>query len=119
MKGYEQKYGIDYKETFSPVISTNALRSLFAIAAMKNYMITMFDIKTAFLYGALDEDVYMYPPDGYNGKDRVFKLKKALYGLKQAPLAWNVEHDLQHFSKGKGLRLSRVNNVCSRKTTAN
>jgi len=82
VKGYEQKYGIDYKETVSPVISSNALKSLFAIAAMKEFAIMTFDIKTAFLYGILDEDVYIYPPDGYNYKGKVFKLKKALYGLK-------------------------------------
>lgn len=58
MREYEQKYGVDYEETFSPVIS--ALKSAFAIAAIKNYVIMTFDIKTAFLYGILDEDVYRW-----------------------------------------------------------
>lgn len=93
---------MNYEETFSPVISTSALRSLFAIAAMKNYVTMTFDIKTAFLYGILDEDVYMYPPDGYNNKDKVFKLKKALYGLKQAPLKWNIRFTT--FLKRKGFK---------------
>ncbi|KAM0730296.1 Retrovirus-related Pol polyprotein from transposon TNT 1-94 [Formica fusca] len=102
VKGCEQKYGVNYEETFSPVISTSVLRSLFAIAAMKNYVTMTFDIKTAFLYGILDEDVYMYPPDGYNNKDKVFKLKKALYGLKQAPLKWNIRFTT--FLKRKGFK---------------
>lgn len=86
VKGCEQQHGVNYEETFSPVISASALRSIFAIAALKNYTIITFDIKTAFLYGILDEDIYMYPPDGYKYKDKILKLKKALYGLKQAPL---------------------------------
>jgi len=90
IRGCEQEQGINYEETFSPVISTSALRSLFAIAAIKNYKIITFDIKTAFLYGNIEEDVYMYPPEGYNCKGKVFKLKKALYGLKQASLSWNI-----------------------------
>lgn len=91
VRGCEQKYGINYEETFSSVISTSALRSLFTIAAMKNYATITFDIKTAFFYGILDKDIlYMYPPDGYNCTNKVFKLKKALYGLKQAPLKWNM-----------------------------
>lgn len=90
VKGCEQRYGINYEETYSPVISVSALQSLFAIAAAKRYSIVTFDIKTAFLYGVLDEEVYIYPPDGYKIKDKLCKLKKALYGLKQAPLSWNT-----------------------------
>jgi len=84
------KQGIDYQETFSPIISTSALRSLFALAAMKKYKVVTFDIKTAFLYGNVEENLYMYPPEGYNFKGKVFKLKKVLYGLKQTPLRWNI-----------------------------
>jgi len=57
---------------------------------MKNYKIITFDIKTTFLYENIKEDVYIYPPEGYNCKGKVFKLKKTLYGLKQAPLRWNI-----------------------------
>jgi len=89
IRGCEQKQGIDYQETFSPVISTNALRSLFALAAIKKYKLVTFDIKTAFLYGNVEENVYMYP-EGYNFKGKMFKLKKALYRLKQTPLRWNI-----------------------------
>ena len=90
VKGCEQKYGVNYEETYSPVISMSALRSLLAIAAAKCYSIVTFDIKTAFLYGVLEEEVYIYPPDGYKMKNKLCKLKKALYGLKQAPLSWNT-----------------------------
>lgn len=90
IRGCEQEPGISYQETFSPVISTSALRVLFAVGAIKNYVIVIFDIKTAFLYGEVEEDVYMYPPEGYDCKGKVFKLKKALYGLKQASLRWNI-----------------------------
>lgn len=90
IRGCQQEQGVNYEETFSPVISTSALRSLFALAAIKNYKIMTFDIKTAFLYGNVEESIYMYPPEGYNCKDKVFKLKRALYGLKQAPLRWNI-----------------------------
>jgi len=72
------------KKRFSPVISTSALRSLFAITVMKNYKIITFDIKMAFFHGNIEEDVYMYQPEKYNCKGEVFKLKKVLYGLKQA-----------------------------------
>jgi len=86
----EQKNEIDYQETYSPVMSQNALRSIFAIAAAKECEIITFDVKTAFLYEELEDEVYMCPPKGYNYKRKILKLKKALYGLKQAPLRWNM-----------------------------
>lgn len=72
------------------MINTSALRSLFALATMKKYKFVTFDIKTAFLYGNTEEEIYMHPPEGYNCKDKIFKLKKAWYDLKQAPLRWNI-----------------------------
>jgi len=100
VKGCEQKNEIDYQETYSPVIGQNALRSIFAIAAAKECEIVTFDVKTAFLYGELEDEVYMYPPEGYNYKRKILKLKKALYGLKQAPLRWNIR--FTNFLKKKG-----------------
>jgi len=100
VKGCEQKNEIDYQETYSPVIGQNALRSIFTIAAAKEYEIITFDVKTAFLYGELEDEVYMYPPEGYNYKRKILKLKKALYGLKQAPLRWNIR--FTNFLKKKG-----------------
>lgn len=78
----------DYQETFSLMISTNALRSQFAITTMENKII-IFDIKT-FFYGDLNKEVYMYPPEGYDCKNKIFKLKRALDGLKQTLLCWNM-----------------------------
>lgn len=103
VRGCQQEYGIDYEETFSPVINTSALRIMFKIAAMKNYKIKKFDIKTAFLYGELkNEEIYMKLPEGYTEiKNKLCKLKKALYGLKQAPLRWNEY--FKEFLKKKGL----------------
>lgn len=102
VRGFEQKAGIDYDETFSPVMNASAIRSIYAVAALKGYKATTFDIKTAFLYGVLEEELYMYPPEGYNKRGKLFKLKKALYGLKQAPLRWNIRFTT--FLKTKGLK---------------
>lgn len=88
IRGCEQKQGIDYEETYSPVISSSALKVVFAIVARRKFHMIKFDIKTAFLYGELDDEVYMYPPEGLD-TDKICKLKKSLYGLKQAPSNWN------------------------------
>lgn len=89
VKGFQQKEGIDYEETFSPVVSNAALRLIFAIASKNDFEIMKFDIKTAFLYGDLKEDIFMSVPDGFEYGNKVLKLQKTLYGLKQAPFKWN------------------------------
>lgn len=84
-KGYEQIPGVDYHETFCPVVRFSTLRSLFAIGARKDYDIDHLDVVTAFLNGDLDEEVYIEQPEGFVNKGqekKVCKLKKALYGLK-------------------------------------
>ncbi|GJV28490.1 retrotransposon protein, putative, ty1-copia subclass [Tanacetum coccineum] len=86
-KGYTQTPGIDYEETFSPVADIRAIRILIAIAAYYDYEIWQMDVKTAFLNGYLNEEVYMEQPEGFvNPKypNRVCKLKRSIYGLKQA-----------------------------------
>ena len=92
-KGYSQLYGIDFTETFAPVVRFSSLRAILAIAAAADYEIHQMDVKTAFLNGDLDEDIYMQQPDGYRADgdqvDYVWKLNKSLYGLKQAGRAWN------------------------------
>ena len=96
-KGYSQLYGIDFTETFAPVVRFSSLRAILAIAAAKDYEIHQMDVKTAFLNGDLDEDIYMQQPDGYRAAGEqatcVWKLNKSLYGLKQAGRAWNKKMD--------------------------
>nr|GEU49947.1 hypothetical protein [Tanacetum cinerariifolium] len=88
--------GIDYEETFSPVADIRAIRILIAIAAYYDYEIWQMDVKTAFLNGYLNEEVYMEQPEGFvNPKypNRVRKLKHSIYGLKQASRQWNKRFD--------------------------
>jgi hypothetical protein len=88
-KGYAQEYGIDYEETFAPVARMTSVRTLIALASIKQWPIYQLDVKNAFLNGNLCEEVLMDPPPGLEiGKGNILKLNKALYGLKQAPKAW-------------------------------
>ncbi|UYV74843.1 hypothetical protein LAZ67_12001291 [Cordylochernes scorpioides] len=83
-KGFAQKKGIDCGETFSPVARYDTIRTLLAIAANEDLKLVQFDIKAAFLYGDLQDQIYIKQPEGFNnGTDLVWKLKKSLYGLKQ------------------------------------
>lgn len=99
VKGYSQKKGLDYSETFSPVVKISTIRAVISIAAEDNLSLSQFDVSTAFLYGSLKEEIYMKPPEGYSSNDgKVCKLKRSLYGLKQAPRCWNstiTEHILK------------------------
>lgn len=84
-RGFTQEKGIDYIETYASVCDTSAIRCRFAYAAARGLMIRQFDVKAAFLYGELNELVYIEQPKGFNrDKAKAYKLKKALYGLKQA-----------------------------------
>nr|GEX68829.1 putative ribonuclease H-like domain-containing protein [Tanacetum cinerariifolium] len=92
--GYAQKEGIDFKESFAPVARLEVVRLFIAYAAHKSFIVYQMDVKTAFLYGPLKEEVYVNQPDGFVDPyhpDKVYRLKKALYGLKQAPRAWYDE----------------------------
>ncbi|CAL2278968.1 unnamed protein product [Prunus armeniaca] len=99
-KGYSQKPGIDYNETFAPVARLDTIRTLIALAAHKEWSLYQLDVKSAFLNGVLKEEVYVEQPQGFVKKDetKVYKLHKALYGLKQAPRAWYDEIDA-YFNK--------------------
>ncbi|GJV38880.1 retrotransposon protein, putative, ty1-copia subclass [Tanacetum coccineum] len=95
-KGYTQLYGVDYEETFSPVADIRAIRILISIAAYYDYEIWQMDVKTTFLNGYLDEDIYMVQPEGFvdpNHPRKVCKLQRSIYGLKQASRSWNKRFD--------------------------
>ena len=92
-KGYSQHFGIDYNETFAPVVRYSSLRLLFAIGVRLDLEIDHLDVCTAFLNGQLKEKIYMELPEGMHiedkEKNKVYLLKKAIYGLKQAARSWN------------------------------
>ena len=89
VRGFEQREGIHFNETFASVVKPMSYRALFAIAAANNWEIHAMDVKTAFLYGCVEEDIYVEQPEGFeDGTKRVCKLNKALYGLKQSPRIW-------------------------------
>jgi hypothetical protein len=90
-KGFHQQPGIDYGETYSPVIKPTTVRAVLSIAISAGWSIRQIDIQNAFLHGQLSEDVFMSQPPGYQHPSyptHVCKLNKAIYGLKQAPRAW-------------------------------
>nr|GEW96311.1 retrovirus-related Pol polyprotein from transposon TNT 1-94 [Tanacetum cinerariifolium] len=102
-KGYAQKEGVDFEESFTPVARLEVVRLFIAYAADISFTVYQMDVKTAFLYGPLKEEVYVNQPDGFVDPyhpDRVYRLKKALYGLKQAPRAWYDELFKFLLSKG-------------------
>lgn len=91
VRGYAQEYGVDYVEVYAPVARMDTIRLIIALAAQRGWTIHQMDVKSAFLHGVLEEDVYVQQPQGYlvkNHEQKVYKLQKALYGLKQAPRAW-------------------------------
>ena len=90
-KGFNQRPGLDYTETFSPVIKPVTVRLVLCIAVSQNWPLHQLDVNNAFLQGDLSEEVYMRQPPAYADKHKpnyVCKLNKAIYGLKQAPRAW-------------------------------
>ncbi|GJU37480.1 putative ribonuclease H-like domain-containing protein [Tanacetum coccineum] len=90
-QGYTQEEGIDYNEVFAPVARIEAIRLFLAYSSFKDFMVYQMDVKSAFLYGKIEEEVYVCQPPGFedpNFLDRVYKVEKALYGLHQAPRAW-------------------------------
>jgi len=95
-KGYVQKEGIDFEEVFAPVARLDTIKLILAMAANRGWQVHHLDVKSTFLNGQLEEEVYVTQLDGFvkEGKEqKVYKLSKALYGLRQAPRAWNVMLD--------------------------
>ncbi|KAE8715970.1 hypothetical protein F3Y22_tig00110156pilonHSYRG00076 [Hibiscus syriacus] len=95
-KGFTQVEGIDFSEIFSPVVKHCSIKLILALVAQYDLELEQLDVKTAFLYGVLEETIYMDQPDGYctlETKDKVCLLKKSLYGLKQSPRQWYKRFD--------------------------
>lgn len=84
-----QRRGFDYEETWAPVARLSTVRTLIAVINYKNLAVQQMDVKSAFLHGTINENIYMKKPEGLNCGNKVCKLNKALYGLKQAPYCWN------------------------------
>ena len=93
-KGFHQRPGLDYTDTFSPVIKTTTIRIVLSIAVSRGWSLRQLDVNNAFLQGHLSETVYMAQPPGFvdpASPSHVCRLRKAIYGLKQAPRAWYNE----------------------------
>ena len=102
-KGYAQVEGQDFDETFVPVEILEAIRMFLSYASHKNFKVYQMDVKSAFLNGDLEEEVYIEQLEGFqliDNPDNFYKLKKALYGLKQAPRVWYYRLDKYLHDKG-------------------
>ena len=106
-RGFRQVHGIDYSETFAPVVRYDTVRMMLALAAYENLEMAQFDVSTAFLYGNLEEKIYMKIPEGLELSSREGKsclLKKSIYGLKQSSRCWN--RTFSRFLKDFGFKAS-------------
>jgi Reverse transcriptase (RNA-dependent DNA polymerase). len=91
-RGFTQQYGLDYDETFCPVVRFETVRALLALSAAQGLSLHQMDIKTAFLNGEIKEEIFVNQPEGNKARGKenmVCRLKKGLYGLKQSPRVWN------------------------------
>ncbi|CAA0825713.1 cysteine-rich RLK (RECEPTOR-like protein kinase) 8 [Striga hermonthica] len=119
-KGYSQLPGIDYNETFAPVARLDTIRALIALAAQKKWRIYQLDVKSTFLNGYLEEEIYVEQPQGFvteGQENKVLKLKEALYGLKQAPRAWYNRID--DYFTSHGFKRSEIEPTLYIKTQGN
>ncbi|CAL1388160.1 unnamed protein product [Linum trigynum] len=123
VKGYRQRENIDFFDTYSPVSRITSIRVMIALAALNNLVVHQMDVKTAFLNGDLDEEIYMEQPEGFvipEHASKVCKLDKSLYGLKQAPKQWHEKFDTLVLSHGfkvnesdKCIYCKSENNTCT------
>ena len=120
VKGYKQKGGVDYFDTYSLVTRITSIRMLLAIATLHNLEIHRMDVKIAFLNGELNEEIYMEQPEGFivpGQEKKVCRLVKSLYGLKQAPKQWHEKIDNAMLSNG--FRINECDKCVYIKYTAN
>ncbi|KAE8691518.1 Vacuolar-sorting receptor 1 [Hibiscus syriacus] len=113
VKGFQQKECIDYNEIFSPVVKLSTIRLVLKIVAAENLHLEQLDVKTAFLHGDLEEEIYMRQPEGFieaDKKNLVCRLKKSLYGLKQAPRQWYKKFD--SFMSSSGFIRCQADHCC-------
>ncbi|GJW12050.1 putative ribonuclease H-like domain-containing protein [Tanacetum coccineum] len=108
-QGHTQEEGIDYDEVFAPVARIEAIRLFLAYASFMGFMVYQMDVKSAFLYGQIEEEVYVCQPPGFEDPDypdKVYKVVKALYGLHQAPRAWY--ETLANYLLGNGFQRGKI-----------
>ncbi|GJV64257.1 putative ribonuclease H-like domain-containing protein [Tanacetum coccineum] len=108
-QGHRQKEGIYYKEVFAPVARIEAIRLFLAYASFMGFLVYQMDVKSAFLYGTIEEEVYVTQPPGFKDPDhpdKVYKVVKALYGLHQAPRAWY--ETLANYLLGNGFKRGKI-----------
>lgn len=113
VKGFQQKQGIDFTEIFSPVVKMTTIRVILSIVAAENLHLEQLDVKTAFLHGDLEEEIYMTQPEGFEvpgTKNLVCKLHKSLYGLKQAPRQWYKKFN--EFMSNSGFNRCDMDHCC-------
>jgi hypothetical protein len=96
VKGFAQKKGIYFDEIFSPVVKMTSIGTILSLVVVEYFHIEQLDVKTTFLHGDLEEEIYMQQPQGYEVKGEenlVYRLKKSFYGLKQALRQWYLKFD--------------------------
>ncbi|GJV33270.1 putative ribonuclease H-like domain-containing protein [Tanacetum coccineum] len=105
-QGHRQEEGIDYEEVFAPVARIEAIRLFLAYASFMGFLVYQMDVKSAFLYGTIEEEVYVTQPLNPDHPDKVYKVVKALYGLHQAPRAWY--ETLANYLLGNGFKRGKI-----------
>ena len=110
VKGCSRKPGIDFEETYAPVVRYASIRLLIALAAEFDLDIDQMDVLTAFLHPELEEEIYMQLPTGHKLNGKICRLNKSMYGLKQASRAWNKK--LDKLLKDFGLKQSNFDGKC-------